>query len=65
MAKINIINFIDQVKQEVSKVTWPSKRETTTSTITVIVMVSVCSVFFLLVDMLVHNVIQFLLGIGN
>jgi preprotein translocase subunit SecE len=65
MSKINIVNFFEQVKQEMVKVTWPSKKETIFSTMMVIVMVTISSIFFLLVDMIVHNTIQLLLGIGN
>ncbi len=65
MSKLNVINFIDQVKQETSKVTWPSKKETMTSTMTVVVMVTLASMFFLLVDWMIHNLVQLLLTIGN
>ena len=50
MAFINPLIFFRQVRQEVSKVTWPTRKETTISTGMVMVMVVLASVFFLLVD---------------
>ena len=40
-----------QVRQEVSKVVWPSRKETFVTTIMVFIMVVLASIFFLLVDM--------------
>ncbi|HSD35103.1 MAG TPA: preprotein translocase subunit SecE [Alphaproteobacteria bacterium] len=42
--------FIRQVRQEVSKVTWPTRKETTITTAMVFVMVVLASLFFLAVD---------------
>ena len=50
MAFINPLTFARQVRQEVSKVTWPSRKETSVSTLMVVMMVVLASVFFLLVD---------------
>ena len=50
MAFINPITFFRQVRQEVAKVTWPSRKETTISTGMVMLMVVLASVFFLLID---------------
>ena len=52
MAKTNPIEFIQQVRDEASKVTWPSRRETLISTAMVLVMVVIASLFFTVVDML-------------
>jgi preprotein translocase subunit SecE len=65
MNKKNILAFINQVKQEAIKVSWPAKSETRSSTMIVIVMVVISSFFFLLVDTLAFKIIQFVLGIGN
>jgi preprotein translocase subunit SecE len=59
------IEFLRQVRQEVSKVTWPSRRETITSTIMVIIMVIFMALFFLLVDQILSIGIRALLGLGG
>ncbi|MDX1949886.1 MAG: preprotein translocase subunit SecE [Rickettsiales bacterium] len=58
---MNIFKFLKEVKQEGSKVTWASKQETTSVTLMVFIMVAVSAVFFLLVDWLMFNGVQFLL----
>jgi preprotein translocase subunit SecE len=52
MAKTNLFGFVQEVREEASKVTWPSRRETTISTAMVLLMVALASVFFLIVDFL-------------
>ena len=65
MSVTKIFTFIAQVKQEVLKVSWPTKKETTTSTMMVVIMVIISSLFFLMTDMVIHNVVQFILTLGN
>ena len=48
-----------------SRISWASRRETGTATLTVFVMVAIAAVFFLLVDMVLSNVVQFVLGLGG
>jgi preprotein translocase SecE subunit len=55
--------FLQEVRSETAKVTWPSRRETTITTIMVFVMVALASVFFFLSDQLIRIVVTFLLGI--
>ena len=50
MAKTNPFTFIQQVREETGKVTWPSRKETMISTVMVMIMVIVASIFFLVVD---------------
>lgn len=50
MAKTNPFEFVQQVREETRKVTWPSRRETMISTAMVMVMVVLAAVFFLVVD---------------
>ncbi|MBT3307533.1 MAG: preprotein translocase subunit SecE [Rhodospirillaceae bacterium] len=59
------IEFLRQVRQEVSKVTWPSRRETITSTIMVILMVVFMALFFLMVDQVLSIGIRAVLGLGG
>ena len=50
MAKNSPVDFFRQVNQERKKVTWPTRKETTITTIMVFIMVVVASLFFLAVD---------------
>ncbi|GGD90016.1 protein translocase subunit SecE [Aureimonas endophytica] len=50
-AKSNPFTFLQQVRTETSKVVWPSRRETTISTVMVMLMVVFASAFFFIADM--------------
>ena len=50
MAKTNPFEFVQQVREEAAKVTWPSRRETLINAVMVLIMVALASVFFLVVD---------------
>jgi preprotein translocase subunit SecE len=50
MAKFSPFKFMQEVRAETEKVTWPSRRETAITTAMVFVMVAVSSIFFLLAD---------------
>jgi preprotein translocase subunit SecE len=65
MPKFSPFKFMQEVRAEASKVTWPSRRETTITTAMVFVMVAVASVFFLLADMVMRNLVTLVLGIGG
>ena len=64
MGKASPIEFLRQVRQEESKVTWPSRRETITSTIMVIIMVTFMALFFFLVDQVLSIGVRAVLGLG-
>jgi len=65
MAKTNPAQFIRQVRQEVAKVTWPSRKETTITTIMVFVMVALASMFLMGVDWIFAELVKVVLGIGG
>jgi preprotein translocase subunit SecE len=65
MAKTNPAQFIREVRQEGSKVTWPTRREAGISTAMVFVFVTIAALFFLLVDWLLGLGVRFLLGLGG
>ena len=65
MAKISPFKFLQEVRAEASKVTWPTRKETTVTTIMVFVMVAVASIFFLLADQVMRIAVSFLLGINS
>ena len=63
MAKTNPFEFLQQVRSEGAKVTWPSRKETTITTAMVFVMVLLASVFFLVVDQLIRWGVGLILGL--
>ena len=65
MAKTNPALFLRQVRQEVGKVTWPSRKETAITTAMVFVMVTLAALFFLVVDQIISLGIQQILGLGG
>jgi preprotein translocase subunit SecE len=50
MAKTNPLEFLQEVRQEARKITWPTRKETMITTVMVMIMVVLASVFFLVVD---------------
>ncbi len=64
MARTLPHEFIRQVRQEIAKVTWPSRKETLITTIMVFLMVFICAIFFLAVDSVLKWVVYFILGMG-
>lgn len=65
MAKINPMEFIEQVRRETAKVTWPSKRETGVSTAMVFVFVLLAAIFFFLVDQALAFFVSQVLRLGG
>jgi len=65
MTKTNPAQFMREVRQETSKVTWPSRKETSISTGMVFVMVILAALFFLLVDQILSFSVKMILGIGS
>ena len=65
MASFNIGQFVREVRQEASKVTWPSRKETTISTIMVLIMVFLAAIFFFLVDQVLALGVELILGWGG
>ncbi|WP_259780415.1 preprotein translocase subunit SecE [Aestuariispira ectoiniformans] len=62
MAKTTPAKFVRQVRQETSKVTWPTRKETGIATLMVFAMVAVMSLFFLMVDGIISWGIQLIVG---
>ena len=65
MAKTNPFIFLQQVRSEISKVTWASRRETAITTVMVVIMAFLAAVFFLIVDQILGYGVSFLLGLGR
>jgi preprotein translocase subunit SecE len=65
MAKVSPFKFMQEVRAEAQKVTWPTRKETTVTTIMVFVMVFIACIFFLLADQVMRIAVSFLLGINT
>ena len=65
MAKASPAEFVRQVRQETSKVTWPSRKETGLTTAMVFAMAALASIFFLLADKLITFGVELILGLGG
>ena len=65
MAKTSPFKFMQEVRAEAEKVTWPSRRETAITTVMVFVMVAIAAVFFLVSDQIIRIAVTLVLGIGG
>lgn len=63
MAKTNPLQFVQQVRAEVSKVVWPTRRETTVTTIMVFIMATIAALFFFLIDQIIKLGLTSALGL--
>ena len=63
MAKVTPGEFVNQVRTEASRVVWPTRKETVTTGIMVMIMTSLLAVFFLGVDAFFSTIVKFLLGL--
>ena len=63
MATTNPFQFIQQVRSEVSKITWPTRREVLLTTVMVFVMSAIAALIFALVDLLIRSGIQSVLNV--
>ena len=64
-SKTNPFTFLQQVRAEASKITWPSRRETMISTAMVLVMVIFAALFFFAADQLIGWVLSLVLNVGR
>ena len=60
--KFNPAKYLREVRQEVSKVTWPSKRETFTSAGIVLVVISIAAIILMLLDQFFSFIVRIVLG---
>jgi preprotein translocase subunit SecE len=61
----NPLQFMREVREEVSKVSWPSRRETVVTTIMVLIMAIAAAIFFMLADQVISKVVKIVLGFGS
>jgi preprotein translocase subunit SecE len=64
-AMTNPFEFIQQVRAEAAKVVWPTRRETLITTGLVLVLVVFTSVFFVVVDQVLRQIVSLVLGFGR
>jgi preprotein translocase subunit SecE len=64
MARTSPAEFFRQVRQEVSRVTWPTRKELTQTTLMVFLMALTVAVFFFVIDEVLGYFVRFVLGIG-
>jgi len=62
---MNPVQFGQEVRQEVAKVTWPTWKEVSVTTMMVLLMVAMAAAFFTLADLVIGHAVQWVLGIGK
>lgn len=65
MAKTSPAQFVREVRQELSKVTWPTRKETAVTTISVLVMSVLAALFFFGIDQVTSWIVQLMLRMGG
>ncbi|HYH70424.1 MAG TPA: preprotein translocase subunit SecE [Methyloceanibacter sp.] len=65
MARTNPFEFLQQVRTEVAKVTWPTRRETVITTIMVVILSIMAAIFFLAADWVLSTIVTLVLGLGR
>jgi len=65
MSKSGPVEFVNEVKAETKKVTWPSRKETTVSVIAVFIMVTLAALFLFFADQIIAFLVNFILDLGN
>lgn len=64
MAKTTPAQFIREVRQELSKVSWPGRKETILTTVMVFIVTIIAAIFFLVSDAVLSHVIDWVLKLG-
>jgi preprotein translocase subunit SecE len=64
LAKLDPIGFVREVRQEVSRVTWPSRKETLVTTGLVLALSALAALFFMLADWIIAGAMRLLFGLG-
>ena len=62
MARTSPFKFMQEVRAEGEKVTWPTRRETAVTTIMVFIMTTVMAIFFLISDQIMRMIVTFIIG---
>ena len=62
---INPFKYVQQVRNEVSKIVWPTRKETTTTTIMVFIMSALIALFFFIIDTITSNLLDIILKLSS
>ena len=62
---VNPLKFVQEVRSETAKVTWPTRNETLVTTVMVFILVFLSSVFFFVADQILNWIVSFLLGLAG
>ena len=62
---INPFKYVQQVRNEVSKIVWPTRKETITTTIMVFIMSALIALFFFIIDTITSNVLDIILKLSS
>ena len=65
MARTSPAQFVREVRQELAKVTWPTRKELVVTTASVFAMATAAALFFFVVDQIIAWVVQLILGFGR
>ncbi|PQM56202.1 MAG: preprotein translocase subunit SecE [Rhodobacteraceae bacterium] len=61
----NPLKYVQQVRNEVSKIVWPTRKETMTTTLMVFVMSAIVALFFFLIDTITSNILDIILKLAS
>lgn len=61
---INPFQFVQEVRQETAKVTWPTWKEVWVTTVMVLIMVALAAAFFTVADLVIGSAVKWVLAIG-
>jgi preprotein translocase subunit SecE len=64
LAKFDPAGFVREVRQEVARVTWPTRKETLITTGLVLALSALAAVFFMIVDWIIAGAVRLLFGLG-
>jgi preprotein translocase subunit SecE len=64
LAKLDPVGFVREVRQEVSRVTWPTRKETLVTTGLVLALSGLAALFFMLADWIIAGAMRLLFGLG-
>ena len=62
---INPFKYVQQVRNEVSKIVWPTRKETMTTTIMVFIMSAMVALFFFIIDTIISNILDIILKLSS
>ena len=62
---INPFKYVQQVRTEVSKIVWPTRKETMTTTVMVFIMSALVALFFFIIDTITSNMLDIILKLSS